>query len=106
MIGRNVMHVPGGELPRISAPLLYCVLYLYMLVCRLYRSVISSTDERSERRYDRVRLLRGNQDWVEKLESGRSLQLAGSQLGKYKRLCEVVMMCYSEQMKLLMVALV
>jgi len=41
-----------------------------------------------------------------KWESGRLLQLAGSQLGEYKRLCEVVMMCYSEQMKLLLVALV
>ena len=89
-----------------GAVLCTLVLYLYMLVCRLDRNVISSTDERSERRYDRVRLLRGNQDWVEKLESGRSLQLAGSPLGEYKRLCEVVMMCYSEQMKQLMVALV
>ena len=72
----------------------------------LQTSVISSTDERSKHWYDQVRLLRGNQDWVEKWESGRSLQLAGSQLGEYKRLCEVVMMCYSEQMKLLLVALV
>jgi len=27
------------------------------------------------------------------------------QLGEYKQLCEVVMLCYSEQMKLLLVAL-
>ena len=34
------------------------------------------------------------------------MQLAGSQLGEYERLFEVVVMCYSEQMELLLVALV
>ena len=77
----------------------YCV----PLVLRLDQSVISSTDERSERRYDRIRLLRGNQDWVEMWEIAAASWL---QLGEYKRLCEVVIMCYSEQMKLLLVALV
>ena len=61
-----------------GAGLCTLVLYLYMLVCRLYRSVISSTDERSERRYDQFRLLCGNQHWVEMCWLSRLWEIAAA----------------------------